>query len=116
MMSSRKKFSPDVETVRLLSAAAVEAIMENRATAIGRMGEFAVAALCRDVHDNIHAVARVEVIGMAVLEVGELRDHRRRPKGAEMIGDLGDCLLVGEARAIGRDLLGHPGESLDAHG
>lgn len=63
MMSSRKKFSPDVETVRLLSAAAVEAIMENRATAIGRMGEFAVAALCRDVHDNIHAVARVEVIG-----------------------------------------------------
>lgn len=64
MMSNKKpKFSPSVETVRLLSSAAVDSIMENRATAIGRIGEFAVAALCRNVRDDIHAVARVEVVG-----------------------------------------------------
>jgi|LauGreDrversion4_2_1035121.scaffolds.fasta_scaffold02257_2 hypothetical protein len=63
MMSNKKKFSPSVETVRLLSAAAVDSIMENRATAIGRIGEFAVAALCRNVRDDIHAVARVQVVG-----------------------------------------------------
>lgn len=50
----------DTETIKMLSSAAVEAIMGNRATAIGRIGEFSVAALCKDVRDGIHAVAKVE--------------------------------------------------------
>ena len=49
--------------IRILSAAAVDSIMDNRATAIGRIGEFAVAAICRNVREDIHAVARVQVVG-----------------------------------------------------
>lgn len=63
MMSNKHRFSPSAETVRLLSSAAVDAIMENRATAIGRIGEFSVAAICRNVREDIHAVARVQVVG-----------------------------------------------------
>ena len=63
MMSNKHRFSPSAETVRLLSSAAVDAIMENRATAIGRIGEVSVAAICRNVREDIHAVARVQVVG-----------------------------------------------------
>jgi hypothetical protein len=63
MMSNKNRYSPSVEMIRILSAAAVDSIMDNRATAIGRIGEFAVAAICRNVRDGIHAVARVQVVG-----------------------------------------------------
>lgn len=63
MMSNKNKFSPSVDMLRVLSAAAVDSIMDNKATAIGRIGEFAVAAICRNVQADIHAVARVQVVG-----------------------------------------------------
>lgn len=63
MMSNKNKFSPSVDMIRVLSAAAVDSIMDNKATAIGRIGEFAVAAICRNVQADIHAVARVQVVG-----------------------------------------------------
>lgn len=63
MMSNKRKFTPSIQTVKMLSAATVEAIMDNRATAIGRVGEFAVAALCRNVQKDIHSVALVEAVG-----------------------------------------------------
>ena len=62
-MSNKNKFSPSVDMLRVLSAAAVDSIMDNKATAIGRIGEFAVAAICRNVQADIHAVARVQVVG-----------------------------------------------------
>jgi hypothetical protein len=62
-MSNKNRYSPSVEMIRILSAAAVDSIMDNRATAIGRIGEFAVAAICRNVREDIHAVARVQVVG-----------------------------------------------------
>lgn len=58
----------------------------------------------------------VEIAGVTALEFREFRDHRRRPEGAQVIGDARDRLLIGEADAVGGDLPGHPGEGLDAHG
>lgn len=63
-----------------------------------------------------HAHSGIEVTGMIALELRELGDHRRRPEGAKVVGNPLGRLLVGEAGAVGRDLPGHPGEGLDAHG
>jgi len=62
MMAKKQRLSLSTEAVRLLSSAAVEMIMNNEATAIGRIGEFSVAVLCRDISTRIHAVASVRVV------------------------------------------------------
>jgi len=53
---------------------------------------------------------------MGTVELRELGDHRRGPKGAQVVGHARDRLLIGEPDAIGGDLTGHPGQGLDAHG
>lgn len=53
---------------------------------------------------------------MRPLKVSQLRDHHRRPKRPQVVGDARDRLLVGESSTVGRNLVGHPGEGLGAHG
>ena len=58
----------------------------------------------------------VQVTRMGNVELRKLADHRRSPKGAQMVGDARSCLLIGETDTVGGDLTGHPGQGLDAHG
>ncbi len=53
---------------------------------------------------------------MGTIELRKLADHRRGPKGTQMVGDARSCLLIGETDTVGGDLTGHPGQGLDAHG
>ncbi len=53
---------------------------------------------------------------MSTVELRELGDHDRSPEGAQMTGDASNRLFIGEPNAVGSDLTGHPGQSLDEHG
>jgi hypothetical protein len=53
---------------------------------------------------------------MGTVELRELGDHRRGPKGAQVVRHASNRLLIGEPDAIGSDLTGHPGQGLDTHG
>lgn len=59
-MSRHRPRKIDEAAIRKLTTHAVDAIMDNKATAIGRVGEFSVAALVRNVDSDIHAVATIE--------------------------------------------------------